>query len=183
VNESTSHSAKLRHVLEACPAGAGGWRAFEEAATEILCHLFVPPLVAPHTQARSYSGIDRRDAIFPNRVTDTNKSWGLLRQDLNAKLVLVEFKNYLNEEIGKEETDQTRNYLKPSMGRLAILCCNKPPNNAAHIRRNTVFSEDGKVILFLLPGDLYEMLDMKERGEDPADFIADAVERFYIQHE
>jgi len=30
---------------------------------------------------------------------------------------------------------------------------------------------------------LIEMLDIKERGEDPADLIMDAVERFYLQHE
>jgi hypothetical protein len=150
---------------------------------EILRHLFVPPLAEPHEQPRTYSGIDRRDAIFPNRVTDTSQPWGLLRHDLSARLVLVEFKNYFDSEIGKEETDQTRNYLKSAMGKLAIICCSKLPSDAAHRRRNSIFSEEGKVILFVTNANLKEMLDMKDRGDDPSVFVLDSVERFLIQHE
>ena len=176
-------SNDLRSMLDNCPPGMDGWQAYEEVALETLCYLFVPPLREPHVQARSYSGIDRRDAIFPNRVTDTNVIWGLLRQDLDARLILVEFKNYDRQEIGKEETDQTRNYLKPAMGRLAIICCNKIPDAAAYIRRNSVFSDEKKVILFVTTANLKEMLDIKDRGDDPAGFIADSVEEFFIQHE
>jgi hypothetical protein len=176
-------SNDLRRMLDSCPAGASGWKTYEEVALETLCYLFVPPLREPRVQMRSYSGIDRRDAIFPNRVTDTSTTWGLLRQDLDARLILVEFKNYDRQEIGKEETDQTRNYLKSSMGRLAIICCNKMPDDSAYRRRNIVFSEEKKVILFLTTTNLKEILDIKDRGDDPAGFIADSVEEFFIQHE
>jgi hypothetical protein len=98
-------------------------------------------------------------------------------------MVLVEFKNYDTEDIGKDEVNQTRNYLTKPMGKLAILVTNKPPGDAAHVKRNTIFSQDGTVILFVTTGHLLEMLDNKERGEDPADLIMDAVERFYVQHE
>ncbi len=98
-------------------------------------------------------------------------------------MVLVEFKNYKDEEIGKEEVNQTRNYLNRPMGRLALIVSNKKPNDAAHIKRNTIYSEDGKVILFITVEHLIEMLYMKERGEDPADLIMDSVERFYLQYE
>jgi hypothetical protein len=46
-----------------------------------------------------------------------------------------------------------------------------------------VYSEDGKVIVFLTVEHLKEMLYMKERGEDPADLMMDAIERFYIAWE
>ncbi len=98
-------------------------------------------------------------------------------------MVLFEFKNYDKEQIGKDETNQTRNYLTKPMGRLAIMCCNRHPNRAAHVKRNTIFSEDGKVILFLTVQHLVEMLYIRERGEDPSDLIMDAVETFYLQHE
>ncbi|MFI7042014.1 hypothetical protein ACIBI0_35510 [Microbispora rosea] len=173
----------LRKRLEACPAGREGWREFEDAALATLRFLFVPPLSEPIEQARSYSGIDRRDAVFPNRNLDTSNHWGHLLQELNARMVLVEFKNYKDEEIGKEEVNQTRNYLNRPMGRLALIVSNKKPNDAAHIKRNTIYSEDGKVILFITVEHLIEMLYMKERGEDPADLIMDSVERFYLQYE
>src|SRR3954463_733670 len=98
-------------------------------------------------------------------------------------MILAEFKNFDSTDIGKEEINQARNYLTPTMGRLAIVCCNKIPNEAAHIKRNTIFSEEKKVILFLTPDDLREMMFIKERGEDPADLIIDKLEWFYLQHE
>lgn len=98
-------------------------------------------------------------------------------------MILCEFKNYDSEEIGKDEINQTRNYLTKHIGRLALLCCNKEPCKAAHIKRNTIFSEEGKVILFLMKDHLKEMLFIEERGEDPADLIIDLLEWFYLQHE
>ncbi len=175
--------AALRARLDAVPRGMAGWRQFEDVATDVLRHLFVPPLAAPIVQARSYSGIDRRDAIFPNRNHGMSNHWGKLLQELDARMVLVEFKNYDSEEVGKDEVNQTRNYLTKPLGRLALMVSAKEPNREAHIKRNTVYSEDGKVILFLGVKHLKEMLYMKERGEDPADLIMDAVERFYIEWE
>jgi hypothetical protein len=178
-----SYSRALRERLIACPPGRAGWRQFEDAALDALCHLLVPPLTRPKVQARSFSGIDRRDAVFPNRVADVSQAWGLLRNDHDARYVLVEFKNYASEEISKEEIDQTRNYLTRAMGRLALVVCNKPPHESAHRRRNMVFSEERKVILFLTAANLREMLDMKDRGDDPTDFILDAIDEFVLQHE
>jgi len=82
-------------------------------------------------------------------------------------MILVEFKNYDHEEIGKDETNQIRNYLTAPMGRLAILCCNKLPNGAAHVKRNNVYSQEKKLILFLTLDHLKEMLFIKERAKTP----------------
>ena len=117
-----SRAVELRRRLEGCPAGAAGWKEFEDACVEILRYLFVPPLTEPIIQPRSYSGIDRRDAVFPNRNIRSDNHWGHLYQELEARMILVEFKNYDKEEIGKEETNETRNYLRKPMGRLGILC-------------------------------------------------------------
>jgi hypothetical protein len=109
--------------------------------------------------------------------------FGSIYKELAARMVLFEFKNYDLTEIGKEETNQTRNYLTKPMGKLAIMCCNRAPDCAAHIKRNTIYSEDGKVILFVTTEQLIEMLFIKERDEDPSDLIMDMIERFYLQHE
>ncbi len=173
----------LRQRLKQCAPGHVGWKEFEESCPEILRFLFVPPLVEPIVQPRTYSGIDRRDAVFPNRNLDVTNNWGHLYRELGARMILFEFKKYDVQEIGKEEINQTRNYLTMPMGRLAIVCCNREPNHAAHVKRNTIFSEDGKVILFVRSDHLLEMLSIKERGGDPSDLIMDMVERFYLQHE
>jgi hypothetical protein len=173
----------LRARLDAIPVGIVGWKQFEDSATDVLRHLLVPPLADPIIQARSYSGIDRRDAVFPNRNHGITNHWGRLLLELDARMVLVEFKNYDSQEVGKDEVNQTRNYLTKPLGRLALMVSTREPNHAAHLKRNSVYSEDGKVIVFLSVDHLKEMLYMKERGEDPADLIMDAVERFYIEWE
>lgn len=174
--------------LDACPLGRPGWSQFEDLCTEIIEFLFVPPLSQTQRQARTYSGVNRRDAIFPNRnmtatVDPDAKNWHHLFLELNARMVLFEFKNYDNTDIGHEEVNQTRNYMTAPMGRLAIMICSKEPIESAHRQRNTVFTQDQKVILFLTKEHLKEMLAMKERGEQPSDLILDFVERFYVQHE
>lgn len=144
--------------LDNCPAGKKGWREFEDLCVDILKFLFVPPLVEPKIQSRTYSGINRRDAVFPNRNFEQTKGWGLLLRELNARMVLFEFKNYDLTEIGKEEVIQTDNYLTEPMGRLGIMVCNKLPNNTAHIQRNTLYSRNRKVIIFMTKAHLKEML-------------------------
>src|SRR5437763_9523930 len=114
--------------LEACPGGKSGWKAFEDICIEILCYLFVPPLTKPKIHPRSYSGIDRRDAVFPNRNFRDTNNWTFLGEKLGARMLLFEFKNYHKEEIGKEEVLQTQSYMNEPMGRLAIMVCNKLPN-------------------------------------------------------
>lgn len=175
--------AELRARLLQCPPGRPGWKTFEDAYLDTLRVLFVPPLTRPVFQARTYSGIDRRDAVFPNRNLLTENNWRLLYHELGARMILFEFKNYDKEEIGKEEINQTRSYLSEPMGRLAIVCSSRLPNRAAHIKRNSIFSEERKVILFVTTADLVEMLALKERGEDPSVMILDLIEAFYLQHE
>jgi len=175
-----------KHLIKqlcSCPKGHAGWKEFEDICIKILCHLFVPPLSKPKIQKRTYSGIDVRDAVFPNRNFGSSNIWGELLRELEARLILFEFKNYDKEEIGKEEVDQTRNYLTKPMGRLAIMCCSKLPNETAYKRRNSIFSAEKKVILLLTPDHLREMIFRKERGEDPSDLVMDMVEEFYLQHE
>jgi hypothetical protein len=177
-------TASLVKRFESCPLGAAGWRQFEDVCIDTLKFLFVPPLIEPIVQGRTHSGIDRRDAIFPNRNDgQQNNNWSRMLRELQARMVLVEFKNYDLEEIGKDEVNQARNYLTKPMGKLAIICSPRLPNRSAHIKRNGIFSEDGKIILFVTVEHLKEMLFIKERGEDPSDLIMDLVERFYIQHE
>lgn len=178
-----SQFSELIRRIDSCPVGGPGWKEWEDVCIETLTLLFVPPLEVPKLQPRTYSGIDRRDAIFPNRNVDKGNNWGFIHKELAARLVLCEFKNYDTTEIGKEEVNQTRNYLTEPMGRLALLCCNKAPERAAYIKRNNIYSTEKKVILFLTKEEMKEMLIIKERGADPADLIMDLIELFYMQHE
>ncbi|MFY1672697.1 hypothetical protein ACN27G_22485 [Plantactinospora sp. WMMB334] len=172
-----------RSDVEGVPVGGSAWREFEDVCVEILKFLFVPPLSEPKIQPRTYSGTERRDAVFPNRNHRRHDNWGILLSELGARLILFEFKNYDRTEIGKDEIIQTSSYLTQPMGRLAAIVGSKKPNPGAHTERNQIFSSSKNVILFLTKEHLVEMLYMKERGEDPSDLIMDEVELFYLQHE
>ncbi len=174
--------------LDACPLGNAGWSQFEELCTDILNFLFVPPLNPPRRQCRTYSGVNRRDAIFPNRNISPSpalnaRNWYHLFVELDARMILFEYKNYDSTDIGHEEVNQTRNYLTNPMGRFGIMVCSKAPVDSAHRQRNSVFTNDRKVIIFITKDHLKEMLAMKERGDEPSDLVIDLVEQFYIQHE
>lgn len=178
-----SDIAEMVDRLYSCPSGRKGCNTFEDVCIDIVKFLFVPPLNHPIIQPRTLSGTNRRDAVLPNRNFDERNNWGLLQRELNARMVLFEFKNYDSADVGHEEVMQTDNYLAEPMGRLAVMVCTKMPNRSAHIQRNTIYSRSGKVILFLTKDHLKEMLFIKERGEDPCDLIVDLVEKFYLQHE
>jgi hypothetical protein len=178
----TLESDLLKRVKD-CPPGSSGWREFENACLALLEYLFVPPLNRPKVQVKTVSGLNRFDAIFPNRESSTSGGWKQLLHELKARLVLIEFKNYEKKRIGKKEVEQACNYLTRRMGNLAILCCNKAPCKSAYKSRNTIFNDKEKVVLFLTPDQLSEMCDIKGRGEDPADLIVDLLEYFYITNE
>ena len=133
-----TRTSDLIGELKSCPPGESGWKQFEDICIEVLIYLFVPPLENPRIQIRSHSGIDRRDAIFPNRNFTSENTWGKIHQELNARLILFEFKNYDKSEIGKDAVNQVRNYLTEPMGKLGILCCNKKPVESAYIKRNSI---------------------------------------------
>jgi hypothetical protein len=171
--------------VEACRSGEEDWREFADASLDLLKHLFVPPLRDPYVEyeTSTLSGTDRRDAIFPNRMIDPEATlWGYLRFELNAKLIVIDFKNFAPD---KEAVIKTLTYVRPEMGRLALICCREPPQQSALVKRNQQFKDNDSspILLFLTPSDLREMCDRKERGEDPADLIADLVDLFYIQLE
>jgi hypothetical protein len=176
-------SNDLRRQIGSCPAGSAGWTEFERVALDTLAYLFVPPLRPPRIQPWTLAGAERRDAVFPNRERDPASNWGLLHSDHGARMILVEFKNYDKSDIGPEQVAETSGHLRQTWGRLAIMCCSKQPTATAYRRRNTIFSDERKVILFITAADLKEMLDIKDRGEDPSDFIVDSVEAFYLQHD
>jgi hypothetical protein len=80
----------LRQRLKQCPSGRAGSKEYEDTCIEILKFLFVPPLNPPVIQPRSYSGIDRRDAVFPNRIMNEKDNWGFLYRELAARLIFFE---------------------------------------------------------------------------------------------
>jgi hypothetical protein len=168
--------------LENCPEGMGGWKEYESICIKILKFLFVPPLSEPKVQSRRESGIDIRDAIFPNRATN-NANWQFIREDYDAKYVVIEFKNYAEDgaEIDKHVVLQIDDYLKKTMGRFGIICSKKMPNDSGLQKRKDIFIEHNKLILFVNNEHLKDMLLRKYKKMDPSDVIIDMIDDFSLK--
>jgi len=85
--------------------------------------------------------------------------------EIESRMALFEFKNYDALDIGDEEVDQTRNYLINPVGRLSIIFCSNPPVDSMNRQRNKKYTNDKRVIIFIIKDSLKEMLANKERGE------------------
>ena len=180
---SAAHSpahTELIARLESCPPGRDGWREYEDICAEILTICFCPPLKAPKIQPRTMTGLERRDAVFSLR--GDAGSWQSLRDEFEANFLLCEFKNY-TDGFGKDEVNQTRNYLKKTVGRIAIIFSRIAPSESALKMRNSVFAEENKVILFFDDKRLVELLKLRGAQQDPLDLVQDAIEDFYLSYE
>lgn len=169
--------------LRTCPKGNTGWSDFEDVCIDILRYLFVPPLQEPKIQRRTYKKTIRRDALFPNRNVDNTKPWGHLFMEFGARMVLFEFKNYHSNDLTGTAVEQACGYLTNTTGRLGVIISTKPPTTSAIARRSMFFNDQKKLVLFLTPNHLREMIRRKRGGEDPADLVMDLVEDFYAEHQ
>lgn len=167
--------------LEECLEGKEGWKTYEDVCIDILSYLFVPPLGKPKIQSRRESGVDIRDAVYPNR--NNNENWKFIRDDYDAKYIVFEFKNYSNDgsEVDKHVLLQIDDYLKKNIGRFGIICSKKAPNRSGLEKRKDVFIENNKLILFVNNEDLKEMLLRKHKKMDPSDVIIDLIDDFNLK--
>lgn len=174
----------LKDQLKGCPRGKAGWERYEEICTTILATAFTPPLRPPRRQTRTLYGLERRDALFSLR--GLNGGWDAIRREFDANFLLVEFKNYTRK-FGKDEVNQTRNYLRDTIGRLAIICSRAGPDDGALRMRNSIFAQEKKMILFFSDAELMELL--RRRAADPAnnrlvvECMQSAIEDFYVTYE
>lgn len=175
-------SSSLIQRLLSCPPGIEGWKDFEDICTQILTEVFVPPLKLPKQQPRTLNGLERRDALFSLRNVDTDVGWSKICRDFDSRFLLCEFKNSTNL-CGKDEVNQTRNYLKETIGRLGIIFSRKGADSNAYRMRNSIYSQEKKVVLLFDDKHLIELLQLKEVNQNPIDLICDAIDDFYISHE
>lgn len=167
--------------LDECPQDNSGWKEYENTCIEVLNYLFVPPLGEPKIQSRRESGIDVRDAIYPNR--NTNENWRFIREDYEAKYIVFEFKNYSDDgcDIDKQTVLQIDDYLKKTIGRFGIVCSRKEASKSGLEKRKEIFIEHNKLVLFLSNDHLKEMLLRTHKKMDPSDVIIDMIDDFNLK--
>jgi hypothetical protein len=64
-----------------------------------------------------------------------------------------------------------------------MILSRKGPSESAMRMRNSIYSQEQKVILFFEDRHLIEFLKMKETNQNPLDLIQEAIDEFYVSHE
>jgi hypothetical protein len=170
----------LLEALSACPPGRAHAARFESTCVDVLDYLFVPPLGTLVSPSRRSDGHDIRDAVLPNTAPDY--FWRTLRQELGARYVIAEFKNY-SRPVAKDQVHQLRLYLaRKGLGRFGLLLSRLPPSTSALQARADAYSDQNTLIVFVDDALLREMIQLRRQGKDPAAVLQRLKEGFELDY-
>lgn len=170
--KGTDLCLKLRGIK----GGKRNWQAFEALGDEILRYLFPKDLHGWHKQRATDDGLSRYDYVC--RIRPTTEFWQFIVQHLNSRYMVFEFKNY-SEKIKQGQILTTEKYLlERGLRRVAIVISRHGASENAQKMAQGAMREHGKLILVLSDEEVCKMLHMKERGEDPSDFLFETTDQF-----
>lgn len=164
--------------LKSIPSGKKGWSDYENKSTEILKYLFDLDLTGWQTQQRTDDGLNRFDLV--TRIRTVSDFWMFICNELDSRYVVFEFKNY-KLKINQGQVLTTEKYLhKRALRSFAFIISRKGISDNALKFSQGAMREHGKLIVNLTDEDLCNMLDMKERGDDPNDYMFEKVDSFLM---
>jgi hypothetical protein len=165
--------------LKCCHSGKKMWRDYENLIKDIFQYLFSPPLDNPKVQNRTADGLEIRDLIFPNHVSDG--FWNEIRNEYRGSYIVVEAKN--KEKPNQKDVLQVADYLnEKQVGLLGILVSRKLSKSALEKRRK-YYSNDHKMIVLLDDNDITEMILNKSDNKKAEDILAQRIDSYRIQYE
>ncbi|MBO2927257.1 restriction endonuclease [Metapseudomonas otitidis] len=169
---------KLAVKLAKIPTGPEGWSDYEKHCSKILEYLFEDNLTGWHPQQSTTDNLNRYDLVC--RVIPSTDFWSLISQALSSRYIIFEFKNY-GEKIKQEQILTTEKYLlEQALRKTAIIFSRKGASESAIKMSQGAMRENGKLIITLSDSDVIEMLDRKDRGSDPSDYLFYLVDDFLL---
>ena len=158
--------------------GKATWPDYEKICEEILKYLFPNDLQGWHKQKSTDDGLNRFDYVC--RIRPTTDFWQFVVHHLDSRYAVFEFKNY-SEKIKQGQVLTTEKYLlERGLRRVAVVFSRLGADTNATKMTRGAMREHGKLILVLNDEDVCKMLHMKERGEDPSDFLFEATDDFLL---
>lgn len=168
----------LCQELRRASRGKSSWAAYERLCEKILRYLFPSDLHGWHKQKRTDDGLNRFD--FVCRIQPATDFWQFLMHHLHSRYVIFEFKNYTGK-IKQGQILTTEKYLlEKALRRVAIIFCRVGAEKDAMKMTQGAMREHGKLMLVLDDEKVCQMLHMKERGEDPTDYLFDIADDFLL---
>jgi hypothetical protein len=177
-DSSSPPDADLCVGLTKIKPGNRHWPTYEKHCEKIIMYLFGNDLGQLNSQLRTIDGRNRYDLIC--RIRGTGAFWRFLMEGCGSRYVVFECKNCTTQ-IGQGEILTTEKYLQErALRRVAIVLTRKGENGASRAMREGAMREHGKLILVLSDGDLCHMLAMRDKGEDPSDYLLERMDYFLM---
>lgn len=169
---------ELCQELQDIKKGKMSWIKYEKTCEKVLNYLFPNDLSGWYSQKRTDDGLNRYDYIC--RVKPTTEFWKFVIDHLDSRYVLFEFKNYTGK-IKQGQVLTTEKYLlEKGLRRVAIIMTRAGADKNAVATTQGAMREHGKLMLIINDQKICKMLKMKERGEDPSDYLFEITDNFLL---
>lgn len=169
-NEALQNRSKnLIEELKSINPGKIEFALYEQKCEEILRYLFIENLVGWHKQLITDDELNRYDLIC--RVKNGNEFWNVIINEFKSRYVVFEFKNY-NSKVKQTQVYTTEKYLfQKALRNVCFMISRFGLDDNACTATKGILRESGKLIIDLCDDDLINMLNIKENGEEPSDYL------------
>ena len=174
---TTSRRQEFANRLAACPSGREHFAQYESIGMEMWRYVFEGKLGEPKVQRQTSDGTQRRDVVFRN--LRTSPFFERIFKRFDADFVIVDFKNH-GAAIDSDEIEKVGLYSNDALGRFVVAVCRKGSTQTAESAQLR-WLRNGIVVLVLKDENMLEMISRKERGEEPEDLLADALDELLIR--
>ncbi len=169
---------ELKEKLKACKTGTANSVNYENICYDIINYLFEDAFSAVKKQSNTADKMFRMDLLCS--IKRGQAFWDFISEYYKTIFVVFESKNY------KDKIDQnliyiTEKYLfSPALRNVAIIISRKGFNRNAKKAAEGILKEHNKLILDITDKDLLKMIEMKDSGEEPSDYLYSKTEKFLM---
>lgn len=177
-NDSLSHILIQR--LTDCKSGKenNADKDYENICTQIIKFLFETEFYRISEQHNTNDEMFRMDLLCS--LKGTTEFWKFLISFYKTKFVVFEYKNH-SDYISQNLIYITEKYLFPiALRNVAFIISRKGFDPNAEKASLGCLRENGKLIISINDDDLIRMLNSKEKGEEPSDYLLDKVEQLLM---
>ncbi len=174
--EKDNYAAKLVSSLRKCQCGKKDRndRKYELICTDIIKYLFESEFTRISPQHKTDDDMFRMDLLCS--IKGNSEFWEFLIDFYHTKFVVFEYKNY-EDCIPQNLIYVTEKYLFPiALRNVAFIISRKGFDKNAYNASIGCLRENRKLIISLDDVDLIHMIEEKENGQEPSDYLLEKVE-------
>lgn len=166
--------------LKNCPAGKEENTNYEyqNICNDIILYLFSGEFLQKSFQHRTKDNMFQMDLLCS--LKGTTEFWKFLIQFYHTKFVVFEYKNY-SDLVPQNSIYITQKYLFSSALRnVAFVISRHGFHENAYFVSMGILKDEKQLIIDLTDEDLLIMIALKEKGEEPSDYLLDKIEKLLM---